>query len=292
MSSGAKLTFSFNEGLVVQIQPNGDCLQTLIANPGMPKGHNKGNALFKDQTGLSGDVVETKRLITTNGEVIRYLDDDNFVIYYPDGTMTTSDKRRNLWYTVNNSGVKRTRKIKDGIIFDDEERLRIEQKVDPETNAVLQTREDGLLTIDYVDQTRLIVMPDGTNFLEKKRTDGEAGTCTFITKEGFAPVRQTVDPVKARARTVIGLGGTDALMGKDFIMERTNTGRVSEVLLPDKTIIQSYLERQELEGYNRISTSMIHLVRRDNFSVVKVRQDGEVVLITANQRSQLNDIGN
>lgn len=135
-------------------------------------------------------------------------------------------------------------------------------------------------------------MPDGSNFLCKNRTDGESGTVTFITKDGYAPVRQTLDPVKARARTIIGLGGTDALMGKDFIMERTNTGMVSEVLLPDKTIIQSYFERQELEGYNRTSSSMIHLVRRDNFSVVKVRQDGEVVLISANQRSQLNDIGN
>lgn len=36
---------------------------------------------------------------------------------------------------------------------------------------------------------------------------------------------------------------------------------------------------------------MIHIIKRDDFSVVKVRQDGEVVLITANERSYLNDIG-
>lgn len=62
-------------------------------------------------------------------------------------------------------------------------------------------------------------------------------------KEHFAPVRQIYDPVKARSRTVIGLGGTDALMGADNIMERTNDGRVTEVLLPDGSITQSYLER-------------------------------------------------
>jgi hypothetical protein len=56
-------------------------------------------------------------------------------------------------------------------------------------------------------------------------------------------VRLIYDPVKARARTIIGLGGTDALMGKDNIMVRSNTGKVSEVLLPDKTVVQSYLER-------------------------------------------------
>lgn len=80
-------------------------------------------------------------------------------------------------------------------------------------------------------------------------------------------------------------------MGKDLIMERTNTGKISEVLLPDKTIVQSYLEKQELEGYNQFSTNMIHIVRRDDFSVVKVKQDGEVVLITGNERAYLNEIG-
>ena len=79
-------------------------------------------------------------------------------------------------------------------------------------------------------------------------------------------------------------------MGKDLIMERTNTGNTTEVLLPDKTIVQSYLERQEIDPIT-FCTSMIHIVRRDDYSVVKVRQDGEVVLITANERAYLNDIG-
>lgn len=36
---------------------------------------------------------------------------------------------------------------------------------------------------------------------------------------------------------------------------------------------------------------MIHIIRRADFSVVKVRQDGEVVIITANERAYLNEIG-
>jgi hypothetical protein len=135
----------------------------------------------------------------------------------------------------------------------------------------LKIREDGVLLIDYVDDSRLTIFPDGTNILKKKRSDGDAGTVTLITKDNYAPVRLIFDPVKARARTIIGLGGTDALMGKDNIMVRSNTGKVSEVLLPDKTVVQSYLERQELEGYNRFSTSMVHLVCRSDYSVVKVR---------------------
>lgn len=98
--------------------------------------------------------------------------------------------------------------------------------MDPETNAVLNIREDGVLVIEYEDSTKYTIMPDGTKILVKKRDEGESGTVTYITKEGYAPVRQIYDPVKARAKTVIGLGGTDALMGKDQIMERTNNGKI------------------------------------------------------------------
>ncbi len=64
-----------------------------------------------------------------------------------------------------------------------------------------------------------------------------------MSKEGFAPVRVIYDPVKARAKTVIGLGGADSMMGIENIMERTNNGKITEVLLPDKTIVLSYQER-------------------------------------------------
>ena len=84
-------------------------------------------------------------------------------------------------------------------------------------------------------------------------------------------MRQIFDPVKARARTIIGLGGTDALMGIESLMERTNDGRITEVLMPDKTVVQSYMERQELEGYNNFMTNMVHIIKRDDFSVIKVR---------------------
>jgi hypothetical protein len=93
----------------------------------------------------------------------------------------------------------------------------------------------------------------------------------MIKKDGYIPVRQIYDPVKARSKTIIGLGGTDALMGIDTIMERCNDGRITEVLLPDKSVVQSYLERQELEGYNNFMSNMVHLIRRDDFSLIKVR---------------------
>jgi hypothetical protein len=91
------------------------------------------------------------------------------------------------------------------------------------------------MTIVYNDGKRLVQMPDGTQIITRK--EGEQGTAIIITKEGFAPVRLLFDPVKARAKTVIGLGGTDSLMGIESLMERSNNGRITEVILPDKTLI-------------------------------------------------------
>ena len=80
-------------------------------------------------------------------------------------------------------------------------------------------------------------------------------------------------------------------MGRDGIMERSNGGLVTETFLPDRSVIQTYFERQELPGVNQTSRSLIHLVRRQDLSVIKVRQDGEIVMITANERAYLNSIG-
>ena len=163
-------------------------------------------------------------------------------------------------------------------------RLAIHEKTDPETNAIVQIREDGMLKILYPDRRTLLVMPDHSEILITKSgplEEGSAVTTTFFKKEGYAPVKVTSDPVKARAATIIGLGGTDALMGKDNIMERSFGGLISETYLPDRSMVQTYLEKQELPGYNKFSTSLIHLLTRDDFSKIKVRQDGEVVVITA-----------
>ena len=208
-------------------------------------------------------------MITRSGQIIRYFLDGNMQILYPDGSVTSTDKRKGVWFTVNPKGVKRVRKLKDNLVYDEPRRLKLTERVDPETNAVIRVREDGVLTVVYVDGKRVVMLPDGSQICTRK--EGADVVITEITKEGYVPVRQVFDAVKARARTVIGLGGTDALMGSDTIMERCNNGKVTEVLLPDRTLVQCYQERQELEGYNNYRTNMVHLVRREDYSVVKVR---------------------
>ncbi len=38
-------------------------------------------------------------------------------------------------------------------------------------------------------------------------------------------------------------------------------------------------------------TNIVHMVWRDDYSVIKVRQDGEIVTITGDARKYLNHIG-
>lgn len=46
-----------------------------------------------------------------------------------------------------------------------------------------------------------------------------------------------------------------------------------------------------MEGYNNFGTNMVHLIRRADHSVVKVKQDGEVVVISSSSRRQMNEQG-
>jgi hypothetical protein len=46
-------------------------------------------------------------------------------IYYPDGTVTITDKRKGVWYTINTVGIKRVRKLKDNLVYDEPKRLKI-----------------------------------------------------------------------------------------------------------------------------------------------------------------------
>ena len=214
------------------------------------------------------------RTITREGCIIKELKDGNQVIYLSDGTITTTDHRRGIWKTINHRGIVRERNVRNNRCEDLKIRLESNQKVDPETGAIVNIREDGFLRIEYVDRSSLLVFPDHTKLLITRTgaDEEESKTLTkLFTKEGYSPVKITYDPIKARSGTVIGLGGADALMGRDGIMERSNGGLVSEVFLPDRSIVQTYFEKQELPGYNRSSKSLIHLVKRDDYSRVKVR---------------------
>ena len=113
MLKGAKLSFTFNEGLVVQVLPGGDTYQKIVNEIPLPKEATKGNALTKDKPDDADS--ESYRVITTNGDIIKFMDDESFIIYSIDGSITTFDKRRGIWVTTNSKGIRRVRRTKDRI---------------------------------------------------------------------------------------------------------------------------------------------------------------------------------
>jgi len=132
-------------------------------------------------------------------------------------------------------------------------RLQVVRNIDPETGAVIQVREDGFLKIDYIDGSYLMIYDDHTRIHVEKRPGEQEETRitnTYFEKDGYATIKTIFDPVKARAATIIGQGGADALMGRDGIMERSNTGQIIETYLPCKSVVFSYMENQELPGVN------------------------------------------
>lgn len=82
------------------------------------------------------------------------------------------------------------------------ERLTSNRKVDPETGASLDIREDGFLQVKYVNGNVMFVHADHTRvFIHKSSNENEEArvVTTFYEKEGYSTVKITHDPIKARA---------------------------------------------------------------------------------------------
>ena len=79
------MSFTFDDGLLVQILPNGDVTQMrIIAADNLHE--NQKQPVIHDS--IPNHNIEKSRLITRSGQVIRYMADGNFQILYPDGTVT------------------------------------------------------------------------------------------------------------------------------------------------------------------------------------------------------------
>lgn len=145
-------------------------------------------------------------------------------MYFQDGSITEIDQRHGLWKTTNSAGVIRQRNLRKNRAVDEVRRLEFHTKIDPEENATVSVREDGLLKITYTDRSTMLIFPDNSKIFVTQSSEDETSSVSVATfsQEGYAPVRVTFDPVKMRSGTIIGMGGTDALMGKDAIMERSN----------------------------------------------------------------------
>lgn len=73
-------------------------------------------------------------------------------------------------------------------------------------------------------------------------------------------------------------------------MERSCDGRVAEVILQDRTRIVTFRERVQIGGQPATETQ-VYLVYTEEGSVIKMTEDGEVVIVSSTDRVALNEKG-
>ena len=142
------------------------------------------------------------------------------------------------------------------------------------------------MVINYPDGHTYTEHKDGTKFYTSPD-----GNTIWVEHRDFATVKVVYDPVKARMGTIIGMGSSSAYQGFENIMERSFNGRVTETYLPDGSKVVGYQEKRELEGYENYETCNVHLLYQPEGSVLKFKDNGEVVIISANDRFELNAQG-
>ena len=76
--------------------------------------------------------------------------------------------------------------MRDNQVYDDPRRVKVNERIDPETNAKVIVRDDGVLTIKYIDESRLVMFSDGTEIFTRKEG---LSTITLIKKTGYVTVR-------------------------------------------------------------------------------------------------------
>ena len=70
------------------------------------------------------------------------------------------------------------------------------------------------------------------------------------------------------------------MVGCDNLFERSCDGRIVETYLHDGTIVRGYNERSDSENYT-------HLIEGYDGSIVKVCENGQVVVLSASDRNNL-----
>ncbi|SPQ95170.1 unnamed protein product (mitochondrion) [Plasmodiophora brassicae] len=101
------------------------------------------------------------RVIHTDGHVVLKHADGTVDVYGTDGRLTRYS-RNSTWTSTAPDGSFLSSVDKDA------ENVAVVSQTDPESSAVITTRADGVMTIDYVSGNRVIVFPDSTRFVFEK----------------------------------------------------------------------------------------------------------------------------
>lgn len=87
---------------------------------------------------------------------------------------------------------------------------------------------------------------------------------------------------------MISEGSTDALLGSDNLMTRSFDGRLSKVTLPDKTEIYTYKEKKATEELEVFTFNTVTVIYRPDGTVIRVQQDGDIVILSGEERQKIN----
>ena len=284
--NGSIITFTLPSGLLVQILPNGEIIQKKFSNDESSANMVNANGTnFDNNFGLNAN-VEHYRVIASKGSVVKYFALETKILYSNGNACSIIN---NLATNVNNKGLRIARSVIDDSEVSERESIPISSHFDPESNTKTVVREDNVIVIDYPDTSKYVIHSDDTRIYTSPTV--KEITKYIVEHDDYATVEITYDQVKKRTMTCIASGSTEALMGADNLMTRSYDGRLSKIIFPDGTTVFTYKEKKATEEFETYSFNTVTIVHRIDGTVVRISQDGDIVVITANERKKLNEKG-
>jgi hypothetical protein len=265
--NGVYTTLSYKNGLNVQIMADGDICQKIY------------NTQDTNEVMLTDN--ETHRIVTSKASVLKYHPLDKTVAMYANGNVCTI--QNGLAVNTNNKGNRIAKRIADETMFQMDP-IPITIQSDPESNTKTLIRDDKVILIQYPDDSELTIHSDDTKIYTYPD-----GLKYLIEHDNFATVEIEYDPVKKRTKTC--LSDSDALLGCDNVMTRSYDGRLSKITLPDKTIVYSFKEKKQADDIEKYSFNTITLIQRPDGTVIRVQQDGDICVISSEERHLMNARG-
>ncbi len=276
MNAGSISSLTLPDGLLVQILPAGEICMKHYKNVNNQSTNFSAFSLSEEQY----------RIISSRATVIRNFPLETKIQYC---TGNTCSIMNNLATNTNNKGFRLARNINDENDINENESILITKNFEKDTNTHSIVKQDNVLIIDYPDKSKYVIHSDNTKIYTSP-TYKEV-THYIIENDNYPSVEIIYDQVKKRTQTCIAAGSTEALMGSDNLMTRSYDGRLSKIVLPNNTLVYTYKEKKATEEFNVYSYNTVTLISRNDGTIIRINQDGDIVIITSNERKRLNDLG-
>ena len=284
---GCIITFTLIDGTLVQILPNGEIVLKKHKNASTTQTPSS----MQSSPNIGGiysliSKEETYRIISSKASIIKHYPLETKILYSNGNACSIIN---NLATNINNKGHRVARSITEETDVSRREDIPVYKHHDPESNTNSIVREDNVIVISYPDNSRYVIHSDDTRIYTSP-TVNEV-TKYIVESDTLPSVEIIYDQVKKRTMTTIASGSTEALMGSEDLMVRSYDGRLSKVHLHDGTVIETYKEKKLTEEFETYAFNTVTVITRMDGTVVRVSQEGDIVIITSNERKKLNEKG-